>query len=310
MSLNILRVPVPERTQLRVVSSALVDVHEDLARRPFVAAVIAAIALGALVRAIPVVAAGFPLNDGGLFFAMTRDLQASHYALPSVTSYNSAHIPYAYPPLSFYAAGLLDDATPLSLLGALRLLPLTSSILAMPAFFLLARRFIASRVALVCAMFAFALTPHTFDWMIMGGGLTRSTGYLFALLALHQVHVLYTTRKMRYALGAGILGGCTLLSHIEIGWFFVCTSALFFAAYGRSRNGMAGTAVAASIALALTAPWWGMVTAHHGVSPFVAAVRSASASQTSPLVRLIAFDVTAEPLFMLITASGVLGAIL
>ena len=63
------------------------------ARRLYLALAVAAIGLGVLVRATIVLASDFPLNDGGMFFAMVRDLQASHYALPSVTTYNSASTP-------------------------------------------------------------------------------------------------------------------------------------------------------------------------------------------------------------------------
>ncbi|MQA00360.1 MAG: DUF1269 domain-containing protein [Dehalococcoidia bacterium] len=46
--------------------------------RPFVTVMLYA----ALVRGTHVFSAGFPLGDGGMFYAMARDLQASAYALP------------------------------------------------------------------------------------------------------------------------------------------------------------------------------------------------------------------------------------
>jgi hypothetical protein len=61
--------------------------------------------LGAAIRLYPISRGDFPLNDGGMFAVMTRDLQSSHYSLPQFTSYNATalmHIPYAYPPLPFY----------------------------------------------------------------------------------------------------------------------------------------------------------------------------------------------------------------
>ena len=36
-------------------------------------------------------------------------------------------------------------------------------------------------------------------WMLMGGGLTRSLGFLFALLTVRLLHSFYTTRQWRYA---------------------------------------------------------------------------------------------------------------
>ncbi|MFL5533059.1 MAG: hypothetical protein ACJ8BC_13910, partial [Gemmatimonadales bacterium] len=88
-----------------------------------------AVALGVAVRAYHVLSQDFPLNDGGLFFAMVRDLQAAHFHLPAFTSYNGSGIPYAYSPLGFYLAGLLDAWTPLSLIDVFRWLPLVASAL-------------------------------------------------------------------------------------------------------------------------------------------------------------------------------------
>jgi len=94
--------------------------------RPYRQALIAAVLLGAAVRTYHVLSHGFPLNDGGLFFSMVRDLQAAHYRLPAFTSYNDAGIPYAYSPLGFYLAALVNDWTPLSLVDVFRWLPLVA----------------------------------------------------------------------------------------------------------------------------------------------------------------------------------------
>ena len=77
---------------------------------PFGFACILAIAVGCIVRARPVLLADFPLNDGGLFFQMTEELQRAHYRLPMFTDYNALQIPFAYPPFGFYMAGLVSDA--------------------------------------------------------------------------------------------------------------------------------------------------------------------------------------------------------
>lgn len=70
-----------------------------------------AVTLGLILRLLPALSADFPLNDGGLFYLMTRELQGAHYALPVYTSYNSAQIPFAYPPLAFYIAGRFKRTT-------------------------------------------------------------------------------------------------------------------------------------------------------------------------------------------------------
>ena len=86
-----------------------------------------AIFAGVAVRAMFVASSGFPLNDGGMFYAMVRDIQGAGYTIPQFTSYNDAHIPFTYPPLGFYLAALVNDATPLSLVQVFRVLPLTLS---------------------------------------------------------------------------------------------------------------------------------------------------------------------------------------
>ena len=61
-----------------------------------------AVLLGGFVRFLPVVMAGFPVNDGGMFYVMIEELKANHFLLPAFTDYNLAGIPYAYTPFGFY----------------------------------------------------------------------------------------------------------------------------------------------------------------------------------------------------------------
>ncbi len=265
-----------------------------------------AIGLAVLVRATIVLASDFPLNDGGMFFAMVRDLQASHYALPSVTSYNSSGIPFAYPPLGMYVAGLIDDFTPVSLLTVFRFLPMAVSSLALVAFFLFARRVLDSRPAVVTAVFVFGLLPATIQWMIMGGGLTRSIGLLFAILAIGQIHAMYTGRSLRRVPVVTLLTSLVVLSHIEMAWLTAFVSALMFVGYGRNRRGVIASLTVAASTLLLTSPWWATVLDQHGTAPFVASLHSGVAWR-DPIYLLIRFDATVEPLFALVAALGLLG---
>src|SRR5688500_11852834 len=94
---------------------------------PFGVACAAAIVLGCVIRARPVMVADFPLNDGGLFYLMTDELRGAGYRLPAFTEYNAARIPFAYPPFGFYAAAALADVTSLDLVQVVRLLPLVTT---------------------------------------------------------------------------------------------------------------------------------------------------------------------------------------
>ena len=69
----------------------------------------AAILFGGIFHLLPPWLAGFPVNDGGMFYVMMKDLQANHYIPPLYTSYNQINIPFAYPPLAFYIGAGLSD---------------------------------------------------------------------------------------------------------------------------------------------------------------------------------------------------------
>lgn len=281
-------------------------------------AVIATVGLGLLVRAGRVLSDDFPLNDGGLFYAMVRDLQRAHYHLPDVTSYNAAGIPFAYPPLGFYLAGLLDDLTPLDLTTIFRFLPLAATTLTIAALFLLARALLPSLWAAVAATVAFALLPRSFIWLVMGGGITRAPGLLFAVLALWRLHRFYTHRQARDVPLVAFLAGAIVLSHLEAGLFLAASGALLFLVYGRHRRGLLGSLLIAVGAAALAAPWWGMVMVQHGIAPFLAAHdtgpsafsdRGTAVVVLITLARLGVLGTTGEPLFPVIGAMALLGGL-
>ena len=291
------------------------DPRQQQAQRLFRAGIVSAIGLGILVRASHVLSQGFPLNDGGMFYVMARELQRAGYRLPAFTGYNAAEIPFAYPPLGLYVAGAIDDLTPLSLLTVFRLLPLVVTCATLVAFFLLARAMLVSRLAVVVAVVAFALAPRAFIWPLMGGGVTRAFGLLFALLALHQVYLLYTHRQWRFAATTTLLAALTVLSHLETGWFLAYSIAVFVLAFGRHRQGLVSSLAVAAGTIALTAPWWAAVLAEHGAAPFIAANQSndsiiADAGKRRYLFfSLLRFVFTGEALFPLIGAIALLGVL-
>src|SRR5688572_16295208 len=75
---------------------------------------LAVFALAAAVRLWHLEGLAAPLNDGGLFQAMARDISDAHFGLPAYTSYNGGDIPFAYPPLALYLAAATEWLTPLS----------------------------------------------------------------------------------------------------------------------------------------------------------------------------------------------------
>ncbi len=299
--------PEPAAFPLRIVAPGEAPpALADLARNTYVISLIGAIAIGIVIRVGLVLSSDFPLNDGGLFFAMVGDIQKSGYTLPEFTSYNHQNIPFGYPPLSMYLAALVNDLTPMSLVQAFRFLPLLASCGTIPAFFLLARSMLGSRRTIVFSTAMFALLPPGFMWMIMGGGLTRAFGFLLALLALHQVHEMYARKQLWRSLPAGIFSALTLMSHLEMAWLVALSSLLFFIAYARDAHGIRSSLVVAVLGGALSAPWWATVIAYHGPGPLLSALHSGSYPLAGAFA-LLQSGPTVEPLFALVAGLALLG---
>lgn len=277
-------------------------------RRGFRLAALAAIGLGAVLRIQLVLGADFPLNDGGMFYAMARDLQLARYALPEYTSYNGGGIPFAYPPLGFYLAALLDEATPWSLLDSFRILPLLASLLSLAAFARFSGALLSSPLTRALALFAFALLPETFIWMLMGGGVARATGLLFAILAIHQAYLLFRGGSSRRLAVGVVCAGLAVLSHPSMGWFTAYSLALLLAAYGRSRRGLLHGALLAGGTMVCTAPWWLTVSLRHGPDIFLSA-RDNGLPALAGVVGLLTLSISNEPFVPVLGSLGLLGVL-
>jgi hypothetical protein len=271
--------------------------------------VYAGLSIAIFIRMLISSTVNFPLNDGGMFFVMIRDLQSSHYALPHFTSYNGMHIPFAYPPLAFYAAGFVADLTHGSLFTILRLLPMLLSIAAIGAFALLARSILRSNDAAVVAAIAFSFLPHSILWQIMGGGLTRGFGFLFALLAMHQGYALFSRRVLWRAAPTAIFASLTVLSHPEMSLFLAYSLALFVFWYGRNRTGLVGASTVVLSTAVLTAPWWATVILYHGAAPFLASMQTGTVPLGTLVGYALKFNISGEPFFPILGVIAVLGII-
>ncbi|HEX7567933.1 MAG TPA: glycosyltransferase family 39 protein, partial [Anaerolineaceae bacterium] len=233
-----------------------------------------ALLFGTFVRVLPVQQAGFPLNDGGLFYTMTSDLQAANYALPEVTSYNHLNIPYAYPPLPFYLVAFLLSITGLSLLEIIRWLPVVFSVLTIPAFFLLAQALLEDSFKAALATLIFALLPRAYEWVIMGGGVTRSPAGLFLILMVWGAFHLFRSGGWKYYLVTIFSGALIILTHPERALHAAAAAAILWLYFGRSRSGVKRAVIVAICILALTAPWWITALGHYGWQPFMLAFQS------------------------------------
>lgn len=265
-----------------------------------------AVLIGGYIRLAPVIRSPLPLNDGGMFYTMARDLMANGYHLPAFASYNRLDIPYAYPPLAFYLAGILADLTGWDLLDIIRILPAVFTVLAIPAFYLLAREFCRDDLELILATFLFTMIPSSFDWLIMGGGLTRSPAFFLVLLTLFAIHRLYVCPDKRYIFWTGLLAAASILTHPETAPHLLASALVFFLFFGRNGQGVRRSLAVALLTLLLTAPWWATVLGRHGWAPFLTAARSGwyTVEAAFPLLR---FDLTHEYDLQTIGALGLIG---
>lgn len=248
----------------------------------------------------------FPLNDGGMFYTMIREILDQRFALPETTAYNGHAIPFFYPPLSFYLAAVLFKLSQVSLLTLLQYLPAALSTLAIPAFFMLSLTFTESPSQAAFAALAFCFLPRTYEWLIMGGGLSRALGFFFAILALERIITLFKLRRARSLLGAVLFSALTILSHPEVSWFLFCSAALVGIWFGRSRAGMRHTLLVMVGTLFLVSPWLAAVVARHGALPLLAAFQVRNDS-SFPLVQLILFTYTDEAFTDILGALAFLG---
>jgi hypothetical protein len=273
-----------------------------------------ALLLGGIVRFVPVIMAGFPVNDGGMFYNMVQELQANHFLLPAFTHYNLADIPYAYPPFGFYATALISSLFRIPVLTVVRWLPPLVSTLSLLAFYLMADEILGSRLQAALATVLYGLVPDSFGWAIMGGGITRSFGLLFLFLTIAFANRLFTRTSglpvppwVQAALMA-LFSALAFLSHPETGVQAVAACLLLWLFRGRSKRILLWSAAVALGVVALTAPGWGTVLAQHGLAPFQSALQS-SDDGTFHLAQLLTLQLGGGVFFNLTVALGLIGLV-
>lgn len=271
-------------------------------------ALILATLIGALVRAVHVLIADFPLNDGALFLVMTQDLMENGFALPVTTTYNGGDIPFLYPPLGFYLAGAAS-LTGLDLFTVFRLLPLIISTLTIPAVYLLTSTTLPTHFAALLATMAYALIPRSIEWTIAGGGLTRGLGLLFAILVLWAALRLERRPDPGRCVTLGALAALATLSHPEA-VIVAGTWLLAVLATTAHRRALLGWFLgAAGVALVALLPWLVTILSTHGLSAIVGAGQ-AGLELGAGLQSLLTFQMTREPWITPIAVLALIGVLL
>ncbi|NMC54306.1 MAG: hypothetical protein GYA48_11800 [Chloroflexi bacterium] len=232
----------------------------------------------------------YPINDGGLFVTMTRDLIANNFIIPQYTTYNHLNIPYAYPALSFYVVGLSNTLTGLEILFAIKYLPLFYNLLSIPFFYLLAREITNKDTLAFLAAFVFAISRPSYEWLIMGGGITRSPAYTFSIITLYlYIHGLRSEKKNNFLL-SGVFLGLTAAHHLEKAQFaWIALLIITFSILDGIRHIKALITVSCIGGLVFL-PFFIPVFQFHGLSPYLNAFGAGEFSLVTPIVKLVMFN--------------------
>ena len=267
-----------------------------------------AIIFGTWLRIMPAWMAGFPINDGGMFYTMIQNLQVNHYSLPLYTTYNQLNIPYVYPPLGFYLGAAITDLLKLSSpLPVIQWLPGILNALCIPAFYMLAKEISGSKLQSAISTLVFSLVPHLTAWLSMGGGLTRSLGAFFMLLALTHIYRVFANNSKMDIWGAVIFSSLATLSHTEAPIYTIAIAVYIWAIKSHSIQGLKKGFLISLGVLACTSPWLLWINNNHSFVPLISAGQTSFRSIWSVLKLLNIDLLTEEPYLDLLGAMGVLG---
>ncbi len=270
--------------------------------------VLTAVIVGSGIRFFIAYQAGFPINDGGLFFNIARAIQDNGYLPPIFVSYNGLEVPFAYPPLGFYIANLFQGLFGIPLLEVFRWLPALVTSVSIYAVYLLAGQLLDTKIEAGVAAMVYALLPRSITWLIMGGGITRSLGQLFLILTAYNVFRLFSAGQRKFEWCAIITSSLVCLTHPEATLHTIWIAILIWFFKGRNKATALQAIRIALGTLLFTAFWWLPTIMHYGIAPF------SSAAQTGlhdPLFFLYFFIIpfSDEPHLTLIIVFAIIGLV-
>lgn len=266
-----------------------------------------AVLVGAWIRLNYLTQSDFPLNDGGLFYSMANDLIRNGFALPKYTSYNQMQIPFAYPFFPIYVIAGLQAWLGIDLLDTLHYLPFLVNLATIPVIFSLMKKLTKSTEIAGFAILTYVLIRPGYEWFIFGGGITRSMGWLFAMLALNIYYDSTVNFQKRHYFYLPVCMALTFASHLEIGWFTSFSIAVYFVFLSRRFHGAIFLSIAAVLAFILLSPYWLSVMNLHGADVFLNALHSGEYKLDIPIVKLLYFNFTHEGLLNIFAVLSLLG---
>jgi hypothetical protein len=214
----------------------------------------------------------YPAYGAGLYLEIAHEILANDYRLPAtIPHYTADGVPFAYPPLVFYATAVVLDHTGIDPMALSRFVPPVLVVLHTIPYFYLSRELLEKRTEAGVATVLFAIAPPTLQWHLSAGGLVRSTAFLFTLVGAYVGVRLFQSERSSWVLPATFLFGLTVLTHPVYTVFFGLSYLLFYLAFDRSARGLVEGAVVAVGGGAMAAPWWLRIVRLHGVGVFTSA---------------------------------------
>ncbi len=251
----------------------------------------------------------FVINDGGMFMTMIVDLEKNGFILPKFTSYNFSQIPYAYPPLSFYSGAVLNQFLHINLITLFRLYPLFYNILSIPAIYFMAREISRNNRQSMLATAFYAILLPGFEWLISGGGLTRSPAHTLFIVAFTLYLAFVRTKKRKFLFWSIITASLMTLHHIEYCWMLVFSMVLFSVIHLKFLESLKIGLIYLIGSAILTAPYWAVVMANHGITPIISAFTAGEFNFVATFARLLILVFTEETLISFINVLAIIGCL-
>jgi hypothetical protein len=213
----------------------------------------------------------YPAYGAGLFLSIADEILAHGYRMPlQIPGYTLNGIPFAYPPLGFYASAVLLDqgVDPITLT---RIFPGLVTITTVIPFYYLAREIIGSVSRAGVSAIIFAVTPVLLEWHISAGGIVRAPAFLFTMTGLYCGVQVFRYGSKQWLIPASILFGLTLLTHPTYAVFFGVSYVLLWTFYDFSLSGLVMGAVIAIGGFVIISPWLVYTITVHGIETYTAA---------------------------------------
>jgi hypothetical protein len=263
---------------------------------------------GLIIRLFFFVGNNFPLHDGGFFYVLIQDLLSNNFALPAFSSYNNAAIPFIYPPFGFYFVGGLETLFGADRLLLMRIVPLLVTSLTVPAFYFLALELLKDRDQAFASAIIFSLLPYSYKWLVMGGGITRSFGALFMILAMTFLIRFLREGKTLAGVLCPLFCGLTVLSHPEWAWFLFYSIGInvIVALIRKQKKVLPRSAIVLVGTLAVTLPWILKIYSPEILLP----LQDSGFSRWGEILRFFTLNWSDEILFPVITAFALIGLVL